>query len=188
MNWSLYRSKLQRVLRHRNIFVRLALYELGIIMVLITALICAFIRERIIIVPAVVHRSFWVEQDAVSESYLAEMTHFFMGLRLNLSPANAAAQRDVLLRYTDPRYYTAMKNVLVTEAERLQKQNIAMAFYPVDIKVNSKTLQVRVTGDLVSTIGQSILPTQRITYALTYRYSQGHLWISKFEEFKSNEK
>jgi conjugal transfer pilus assembly protein TraE len=188
MRWSVYSSKLQRALKHRNLFVRLAFYELGIILVLIAAVVYAFIHQRTIITPAVVQRSFWVENNQVSESYIAEMTNFFIGLRFNLSPANAGVQRDILLRYTDPRYYTRMKTGLTEEASKLQKQNISMAFYPVDIKVNAKTLQARVSGDVVSTLGQTVLPSKRTTYAITYRYQNGHLWISHFEEVKPDEK
>ena len=84
--------------------------------------------------------------------------------------------------------FEKIEKSLIHRIEHLKKQNISMAFYPVEIKVNQKTLQARVTGDVVSTIGQTALPAKRTTYTLTYRYQNGNLWISHFEEMKPDEK
>jgi len=186
MKWSLYESKLKRLLRHRNIFLRLVFIELGIIALLCLALIYAFIHERVVVTPAVIERSFWVSHNEVSDEYLAEMTHFFANLRFNVSPSNAKMQRDILLRYTDPAYYAAMKTLLIKEGDRLEKDHIALAFYLVDVKVSPKTLTAQVTGDLKSTVGNELLSSQRVTYQLHYRYHDGRLLIQSFEEINSD--
>jgi conjugal transfer pilus assembly protein TraE len=186
MKWTLYQSKLKRVLRHRNLFLRLAFAELGIIGLLILGILYAFTHQRIVITPPVVERSFWVGHSDVSAEYLAEMTNFFIGLRFNLSPANAVTQRDILLRYTDPRYHQTMKTLLVKEGDKISKDHISLSFYPVDIKVNPQTLTARVTGDLASTVGNTALPTARLTYQIHYNYRDGRLLVQSFEEIKSN--
>lgn len=187
MKWSLYESKLKRVLRHRNLFVKLVFAELGIIGLLILNLFYAFTHQRIVITPPVVERSFWVGHSDVSAEYLAEMTNFFVGLRFNLSPSNVKIQRETLLRYTDPRYYEAMKILLVKEGDRIVKDHIALSFYPVDVKVDPKTLVARVPGDLVTVVGNTVLPAQRITYQIRYSYHDGRLLVQSFEEIKSND-
>jgi conjugal transfer pilus assembly protein TraE len=186
MKWTLYQSKLKRVLRHRNLFVRLAFAELSIIVLLIFGLLYAFTHQRIVITPPVVERSFWVGHNDVSAEYLAEMTNFFMGLRFNLSPANTAIQRDILLRYTDPRYYQSMKTLLVKEGDKISKDHISLSFYPVDVKVDPQTLTAQITGDLASTVGNTALPTERLTYQIHYTYHDGRLLVQSFEEIKSN--
>lgn len=184
MKWSLSESKIKRLIKNRNIFIRFAFIELFIILFLCAGVLYAFYQQRIVIVPAALERSFWIAHNDVSSEYLSEMTHFFMDLRLTVSPANAAMQRELLLRHTDPQYYAALKTLLVNEGDRMTKDRISMSFFPTDIAVHPETLTARVSGDLVTTVGATVMPAQPVYYEVRYNYRNGRLFITSLGEIK----
>jgi conjugal transfer pilus assembly protein TraE len=186
MNWATYRSALQKMHQHRNGYLLLAcgLMLLNILLIILSLSLAG--RERIILTPPTIEHSFWVNQKSVSPEYLAEMSTFFIGLRCTVTTSNAALQREILLRYTDPRFYESLKTTLVQEALQLSKNHVSTAFYPVSIKVDEKHFLARVSGDLVTMVGSTTLPTQRVMYQIQYRYDTGRLWVSAFEEIKAH--
>ncbi len=184
MKTAIQLSHLQKLIAQRNGYLVLAA-GLLLLCVLLSAMVLHLIgRERIIITPPVVHQSFWVDHNDVSPDYLSEMTSFFAQLRLTKNPDNAAFQRTTLLRYTDPSYYGTLKSELVAEEDHMQAAHISLAFYPVNVEVNAKQLVAWITGDLISTVGNSPLTPTRITYRVQYRYDQGRLLVRSFEEQK----
>jgi conjugal transfer pilus assembly protein TraE len=185
MNLSTYRSHLTKIISQRNGYLVLAGGAL-IVCLLETMIILLLIgRERIVIVPPTIEKSFWVSAQSVSPEYLSEMTMFFASLRLNMTPENAGLQRETLLRYTDPAYYNSLNSQLVKEADRLNDQHISMAFYSVNIKVNSKKLEAIIEGDLKASVGDAAIPTKRVRYLVGYRYDAGRLLIKSFDEVKN---
>ncbi len=181
-----YKSRLQQILAQRNGYLVLAAILAGVSL-LLTISVCRMInRERIVIIPPLINQSFWVEQNAVSPEYLSQMTTFLAQLRLNLTASNAAYQRDALLRYTDPAYYGDLKTELVNEADHLEKTHTNLIFYPVEVTVDIQHFTTNITGDLSATVGNDLLPTQRISYQLGFRYSAGRLWLKSFNEIKND--
>jgi conjugal transfer pilus assembly protein TraE len=147
------KTKLHQLTEQRNGY--LVLSGGLVILCLVLSVLCFSLmnREKIVLVPPQIERNFWVSGSQVSPEYLSEMTAFFAWLRLNMTADSADHQRDLLLRYTDPRYYGELKNALISEHDRIIAQHISMAFYPVNVKVDSKKLSAIITGDLISTIG-----------------------------------
>jgi conjugal transfer pilus assembly protein TraE len=181
----LQKSRLSVLVRQRNGYLVLAS---GLLLLsFILSLLCFYLsgRERIILVPPTITHSFWVTHTDVSPEYLSEMTTFFAYLRLNVTPENADSQRQLLLRYVDPRYYGALNTLLIAEHDRITSQHVSTVFYPVNVKVNAKTLSVLIIGDLVSTVGTAQIASQRVTYEVRYRSDQGRLLVSQFREVKN---
>lgn len=177
-----YKSRLQQLIAQRNGYLVLATGLLCLTILLAAGLYRLIGRERILVVPPVVEQAFWVDAQAISPSYLSQMTAFFAQLRLNMTPSSAAEQRDILLRYTDPSYYGDFKNELVAEADHLTQTHTSLVFYPVDVSVDAAHLTAMISGDFGGTVGNVPLPVKRLTYQLTYRYAQGRLWLRSFEE------
>ena len=184
MDYAHYRSEIAQLIARRNGYVLLALASLALCIALVGLVFCLLGREKIVLVPSTVEKSFWVARNASSPEYLSEMSTFFAVLRLNTTVASAPAQHQTLLRYTDPRAYGALKSQLAQEASRLQEQHLAFAFFPIDTQVDSAHLTAFVIGDLQSTVGENILATQRVQYQLRYRWAAGRLWLCSFEEVK----
>ena len=184
MNLATYRSHIEKIVSQRNGYLVLASGALLVCLLQAVIILLLYGREKIIIVPPSIEKSFWVSANNVSPEYLSEMTLFFANLRLNLTTENADIQRETLLRYIDPAYYNRFKSVLVKEGDRLSDQHITMAFYPVNVKVNTNKFQAIIDGDLKSSVGDAPMPTKRISYLVTYRFDTGRLLIKSFDEVK----
>jgi len=184
MRFSIARSQLEKIFAQRNGYMMLALGSLLICLLQMIMMFFLIGREKIILVPPTVEKSFWVSASHVSPEYLSEMTIFFANLRLNITPESAGIQRDTLLRYIDPVYYNTLKSQLVQEADHISDQHMNLAFFPVNVKVDSKHFKAIIEGDLKSYVGDASLPTKRVSYLVTYRYDWGRLLVKSFEEVK----
>lgn len=185
MNLATYRSHLEKIISQRNGYLLLACGALSVCLLQTIILFFAYGKERIVIVPPSIEKTFWVSSHNVSPEYLSEMTMFYANLRLNVTSENASLQRETLLRYTDPAYYNTLRSQLVQEEDRITEQHISMAFYPVNVKVNSNKFQVILDGDLKTNVGEASVPTKRVSYLVSYRFDAGRLLIKSFEEVKN---
>jgi conjugal transfer pilus assembly protein TraE len=183
----LHQSRLSHLAKHRNGYLALASGLLVLCLMLLFFCFHLSQAERIILVPPNIARTFWITQSEASPEYLSEMSAFFAYLRLNLTPENADSQRQLLLRYVDPRFYGPINNALILERDRITKEHISTAFYPVNIRVDAKRNTVIITGDFVSNMGLTQLSLERVSYQLHYRYDQGRLLVSQFQEVKTHE-
>lgn len=176
------KSRITQLMEQRNGYLTLSAGLIALCILLVLLLFYTTNREKIVIVPPVVHKSFWVSSNAVSPEYLSEMTLFFTYLRMNMTPSNVVAQREMLLRYVDPRYYGKLKNTLVADGDKVTLEHLNIAFYPANIKVDEKAMTAIITGDLISSVGTTELPPQRVNYQISYRYDDGRLMVSDFSE------
>lgn len=182
MKLALRNSILQYLIKHRNAYLGLAALSLCANILLAIVIITLIGHERIILVPPIIDKRMWVNYNSVSAAYLAAMSEFFIDLRFNVTPDSIAKQREILLHYVDTASYATLKGELIAEEERINKEHISLAFYLVDVKVDTKKLQALITGDLVTTVAAHTLPGRRLTYKLSYRYHDGVLLVKSLEE------
>lgn len=187
MQFSRYRSELQAMVAKRNGYAVISVTALLLCVILSLVAVWAMGREKIIVVPPVIEKSFWVSNSQVSEEYLTEMTGFFAYLRLNVTPDSVDNQHRTLLQYTDPSAYSRLKNQLDQEAVRIKETHLSTAFFPTQVVVDNPHLTAQIIGDLHGKVGDTTLPTQRVTYAVHYRFAHGRLWVSAFEEIVSHD-
>jgi conjugal transfer pilus assembly protein TraE len=183
----LQQSRLNHLIKQRNGYLVLAA---GLLLIcLFLTLLCFSLshRERIVLVPPNISHSFWVTSSQASPEYLSEMTTFFAYLRLNVTPVSSDSQRELLLRYVDPRHFGALNTALIAERDRMAAEHLSTAFYPVTVRVNAKALSAIIVGDLIATVGKEQLSSKRIAYQLQYRYDQGRLFVSQFQEMKTHD-
>ena len=121
------------LLFQRNVFV--AFSFLLILVVLVLSSFLFFKQERVIIVPPVIEKEFWVDAKHVSPTYLEQFGYFLGQLLLAKSSQSAASQRSIVLRHTDPSYAGILKQRLIEEEEVLKKQSTSYVFYPVEIRL-----------------------------------------------------
>jgi len=184
MKIQIQKSLLQYVIRRRNGYLVVACGSLLLNVLLGIGIILMVGREKVILVPPKITDTFWVSNNNVSSEYLSEMSSFFTLLRFNIAPNNNENQREILLRYISPEYYELLKIELINEAERMTKEHIITAFYPVDIKIDLRHLEALVTGDLITTIGANQLPVKRTIYKISYSYNNYRLLVKKVIEVK----
>ena len=137
-------------------------------------------KERVVVVPPVLATSIWTERQTVSQSYLEEMAVFFAKQILDVTPSTASFQREHLLRYVDPSFYNALRKKMLDEEEQYKKDNLSMSFRPLSAVVNTKSLQVRITGLLQQYVANKFVQQTKEVYEIHFSYQAGQLLIKNF--------
>lgn len=182
----LQQSQLRHALRQRNSYLYFAAGSILCNVLLILYLFTLLGSEKTILVPPEINKTIWVSSNNVSPEYLSEMAVFFTSMRLNMTPSNAAFQRDLLLRYVRPQNYSIIASQLQKEEERIKSGHITLSFFPTDVTVDSKQKIVRVSGESQSMVGIESSQKCRAIYQLSFIYENGRLLIQSFEEVKDN--
>jgi len=137
-------------------------------------------KERVVIVPPQLNTSVWTEKGTVSQSYLEEMAVFFAKQILDVTPSTASYQREHLLRYVAPSFYHALRKKMIDEEEHYKKDNISMSFRPLSAVVNTKLLQVTITGLLQQYVANKFVHQTKEVYEIDFSYQAGQLSIKNF--------
>ncbi len=139
-------------------------------------------KERIIIAPPIIHREFWISTDAVSDHYLEQMSQFFAGLLLNVSPSTFAVNAEHLLAHVVPERFASLKAQLVQQQMELERRGMSTSFHINRFKIDRKKLLVELQGELKILVANTPVESSAKTYALKFVQQQGRLWIQSFEE------
>lgn len=177
-----FERNLSSLLVQRNFLVGLcALLAIGLIL---ASSFLFFKTERIIIVPSVIEKEFWVDSNAVSATYLEQFGFFLGGLLLNKSAHSADLHRMVLCRHTEPNYLAILKQKLVEEEETLKKQNASYVFYLNNIFVNPELLTVTLLGDRQFFIAGQQTSSENCGYTLHFTYKGARLLLNGISQEK----
>lgn len=139
-------------------------------------------KERIIIAPPIISREFWISTDAVSDHYLEQMSQFFAGLLLNVSPSTFAVNAEHLLAHVVPERFAALKTQLVQQQMELERRGMSTSFHISHFKIDRKKLLVELKGELKILVANTPVESSTKTYTLRFVQEQGRLWIQSFEE------
>ena len=122
-----FERNLKNLLAQRNFLVGLStLLAIGLIL---ASSFLFFKTERIIVIPSIIEKEFWVDSNAVSATYLEQYGFFLGQLLLNKSANSADIHRTVLCRHTEPSYLAALKQRLIEEEETLKQQNASYVLF-----------------------------------------------------------
>jgi len=139
-------------------------------------------REKTIVIPATVTESFWVKGSQVSPTYLEQMARFYAGLALTYSPSSILEQKKLLLRYTDPAAHGVLDAKLTEDADRVARNKVSEVFYPTQTRVRQQSLEVAITGDLSTYVGQQQTSATSTTFVVKLINRDGQLFVSSFTE------
>ncbi len=139
-------------------------------------------KERIIIAPPIIHREFWISTDDVSDHYLEQMSQFFAGLLLNVSPSTFAVNAEHLLAHVVPERFASLKAQLVQQKMELERRGMSTSFHIHRFKIDRKKLIVELQGELKILVANTPIESSTKIYALKFVQQQGRLWIQAFEE------
>lgn len=163
----------------RNVFISIILILL--IANLILALLLFRKSERIVVIPAVVEKEFWIEGGGVSASYLEQIGCFVGDLLLTRSPSSADMQLNILMRQTSPEFIPLLSNRLDSELTKLKKDNASYVFFKTKVIVDPKQLTVLLEGDRNLFLGDKVLSTSHESYVLSFINYGGRLLLSSIE-------
>jgi len=177
-----FERNLKNLLVQRNFLI-------GLSLMLVTCLILAssflfFKKERIVVVPSIIEKEFWVDADSVSATYLEQYGFFLGQLLLTKSPHSADIHRAVLCRHTEPGYLAALKNRLVEEEEILKKQNASYVFYLNNIFVNLELLAVTLVGERQFLVAGQKTSIENCGYTLHFIYTGSRLLLKGVTQVK----
>jgi conjugal transfer pilus assembly protein TraE len=140
-----------------------------------------FKKERIVIVPAIVEKEFWVDSTHISPTYLEQFGCFLGQLLLTKSSYTAEAQKKVLLRHVDPLYSAALLERLEKEQQILAKGNSSYAFFISGIEVSPETNSVLLKGNRIFSVAGKTLSEEKESYLLSFSYKDARLLINRLE-------
>lgn len=186
MNAQVLEANIRSLYFQRNVYLSLVF-----LLSLALAVMASFLflkRERVVVTPQVVSQEFWVDAASISPTYLEQFGVFLGQLLLNKSSLSSSEQRSIILRHTDPSFYGLMKQRLSEEEETLKKQNSAYVFYPVEVKLDMKNLEVRLSGDRIALVGDKPVSSKRETYLLKFVYTGHRLYLKGVEALDRGEK
>ena len=144
-------------------------------------------RERVIVVPPTISKSFWLDSEKVSGEYLDQMAVFLMHLILNVSPRSIDYQSKTLLQYASPDAYAELKTAMAATGEKLKRDNAVTMFQPVGLTVDEPGMRVALNGVLATYIGDKRVSEASKAYLVEFRYAGGRLYLAGLKETPSND-
>ena len=139
-------------------------------------------RERIVLTPPAIEKSFWVARDKVSASYLEQMGSFMAYLTLDVSPSSVEWKKGMLLQYVAPDVYGALQTRQDLEADRLERLNATTQFSVAQLVPNEDTLSVHLKGRLTTFINGTRTSDVEKEYVVGFDYTGNRIQLKRFEE------
>jgi conjugal transfer pilus assembly protein TraE len=143
-------------------------------------------HQREILVPPVIHQTFWVEDDKVSKEYLVEMGVFLAQLYFDVTPTNVDFNHKTLLFYTHPKFYGALQVKAGGYADRMKTDNSSTFLAISGMHVDEAGSRVAVTGLLNTYVGDQRISSVPKVYAFTFSFNSGRVLLTSIKE--TNEK
>jgi conjugal transfer pilus assembly protein TraE len=140
-------------------------------------------RERIVLTPPAIEKSFWVAKDKVSASYLEQMGGFMAYLTLDVSPSSIEWKKAMLLQYVAPDAYGALQTRQDLEADRLKRLNATTQFSVAQLVPDEDTLSVHLKGRLATFINGTRTSDVEKEYVVGFDYTGNRIQLKRFEEF-----
>ena len=156
---------------------------------LVLALLLASLagRERVVVVPPTVQKTFWVEAERASPEYLEQMAYFLAQLVLNVTPQSAEAQSRILLNYAAPSAYGELRTAMAANAERVKRDGSSTVFSPQDLIVDEARQRVGLRGLLTTFISDRRVSEVSKGYAIELQYAGGRIFLKTFRETTPND-
>lgn len=144
-------------------------------------------RERVVLVPPTISRSFWVEDERAAPEYLEQMGWFLAQLVLNVTPQSVEQQSRLLLNYASPDAHGALRSQLEASAQRLRRDGASTLFSVQAITVDEASQRVGLRGQFATFIGERRVSEHARGYALELRHAAGRIHLKAFRETDPND-
>jgi conjugal transfer pilus assembly protein TraE len=144
-------------------------------------------RERVVVVPPSIHKTFWVEAERASPEYLEQMGYFLAQLTLNVTPQSVEHQSRLLLQYAAPASWGDLRTAMAANAERIKRDGASTVFSPQDLQVDEATQRVGLRGLLTTFISDRRVSEVSKGYAIELQYAGGRIFLKTFRETTPND-
>ena len=147
----------------------------------------ASVERMTVLVPAVAGPSWEVGGSRAGARYLEDMGRTVAVTLLTLTPENAGHVREAAARLSHASARGAIGAWVEAEAGRMERRDLATAFYPERVEADPEALTVTVAGDLATWIGREPVSREHKHYRLAFRVDAGRIGLVRFEELKEGE-
>jgi len=144
-------------------------------------------RERVVVVPPAIHKTFWVEAERASPEYLEQMGYFLAQLTLNVTPQNVEHQSRLLLQYAAPASWGELRTAMAANADRIKRDGASTVFSPQDLQVDEGTQRVGLRGLLTTFISDRRVSEVSKGYAIELQQTNGRIFLKTFSETNPND-
>jgi conjugal transfer pilus assembly protein TraE len=139
-------------------------------------------RERTVLVPPVIEKSFWVSHDKVGSSYLEQMAAFMSYLILDVDGTSVDWKRNLLLQYVKPSNQGEFETRQKLEGDRLKALKASTSYAVSGIKPNERDMSVILHGRLATYVNGMRTTEVSKSYQLRFIYSNARIHLTTFEE------
>lgn len=152
-----------------------------VVVALSIALAKADRTHRETLIPPSVSKTFWIDDDKVSPSYLEQMGQYLIQLALNRSPGNAEGQINELLKYVAPSSYPELQKQLIAEVTRQKEDRVSTVYYPTNVSVSEGRQSVLFEGVLNTWISDKLIKQEQKRYLIIFAF-QGKVYIKEIKD------
>ncbi len=172
-------DELKRSLK-RTQFIALFI-SLALILALWNAL-NMFGRDRTVVTPPNLEKSFWITSSTASASYIEQMALWSAGLILDVTADNVEFKSRLLLEYAHPQAHGTLKERQALEARRLKRDNAATYFVMQTIRSVPEQLAAVITGRLNTLINGTPVTQVEKHYLVRFAIDGGRAHLIEFSE------
>jgi conjugal transfer pilus assembly protein TraE len=144
-------------------------------------------RDRVIVTPPSIDKTFWVSKDRVSSSYLEQMGSFIAYLTLDVSPQSIDWKKTMQLQYVSPDVYGVLQTRLDLEADRLRRLNATTQFSVAQLVPNEEAMNVTLKGRLATFINGTRTSDIDKEYVAEFEFKGNRVQIRNFKEIGNGE-
>jgi conjugal transfer pilus assembly protein TraE len=144
-------------------------------------------RDRVIVTPPSIDKTFWVSKERVSSSYLEQMGSFIAYLTLDVSPQSIDWKKTMLLQYVSPDVYGVLQTRLDLEADRLRRLNATTQFSVAQLVPNEEAMNVTLKGRLATFINGARTSDIDKEYVAEFEFKGNRVQIRNFKEIGNGE-
>lgn len=144
-------------------------------------------RERTVLVPPTINKTFWVDADKVSGEYLQEMALFITHLDLDVTPESVGFQGETIVKYAAPETYGPLKASLAAYAAKIKKDGATTLFKPHDWAIDEQNMKVSINGNLATFIADKKVSDVQKSYLVEFAYRSGKIYVKSFQEVPLND-
>lgn len=143
-------------------------------------------RNRVLVVPPEISKTFWVENAQVSKPYLLQMGVFLAQLTYDVTPSSVDYDNSVLLKYVEPDAYGAVQKAALVSAEHL-KQDQAATMFNIEEPIYGQGMEIALQGHLNTYITGHLVQSRPLVVMMKFSYRGGRLWLAEMKETKSDD-
>ena len=182
MNVKEYTTEISARLAMRSFFIYAFAASLIVNVILAFGLIVLDKKDRVVVLPAEITKSFWLDADGVSPEYLEQMGLFALQLALNNSPETFEHNQRKLLQYVSPDQRGATEVFLTAQGRRMKSANASVHMLPEAVETRASAMQVSVRGNVRQFIGDKLTSMQKKCWIVKFTYRNSRLWLETMQE------